>query len=74
MKRRRNKLVLWEWRPDGQDDQNGHRKGQSKTGTKSLALLALGAGFLYFAWVYSATGIFTARRGNYAITAAEDPQ
>ena len=41
---------------------------------KAVGLLATGAGFLYFACVYSATGIFTGRRGDLAVTASEDPE
>jgi hypothetical protein len=40
---------------------------------KSFALIVAGLGFLYFGWVYSATGIFVANRGRHAVTAAEDP-
>jgi hypothetical protein len=39
---------------------------------KSFALLATGLGFVYFAWLYSATGIFVSR--GRAVTAAEDPE
>ena len=39
---------------------------------KTFALLAAGCGFLYFAWLYSATGIFVSR--GRAMTAAEDPE
>ena len=38
---------------------------------KSLALLVAGLSFLYFGWLYSATGIFTSR--GQVVTAAEDP-
>lgn len=40
---------------------------------KSLSLLVAGLGFLYFAWVFSATGIFVAGRSPVAVTAADDP-
>jgi hypothetical protein len=45
-----------------------------KSPEKVVALIATGAGFLYFASVYSATGIFTGRRGDVAVTAADDPE
>ena len=38
----------------------------------SLTLIAVGLGFLYFAWLFSATGIFVANRGQ-VLTAAENP-
>jgi hypothetical protein len=38
---------------------------------KSLSLIVAGLGFLYFGWLYSATGIFVSR--SRAVTAAEDP-
>lgn len=40
---------------------------------KNLALAATGLGFLYFGWLFSTSGILTANRGRYVVTAAEDP-
>lgn len=39
----------------------------------SFTLIALGLGFLYFAWLFSATGIFVANRGQM-VTAADNPR
>lgn len=39
---------------------------------KSLTLIAAGLGFLYFGWLYSATGIYSNARGRVA-TAVDDP-
>lgn len=41
---------------------------------KSFTLVVAGLGFLYFAWLFSATGIFTANRGRFAVTKSEDPE
>jgi hypothetical protein len=45
-----------------------------KSPGKAGALIATGAGFLYFCWVYATTGIFTGRRGDVAVAASEDPE
>ena len=44
-----------------------------KTVQKPVALIAAGLGFLYFAHVFSATGIFVAGRSRVAVSAASDP-
>lgn len=40
---------------------------------KSFALLVGGLTCLYFAWLFSATGIFVAGRSHVAVTAADEP-
>jgi hypothetical protein len=44
-----------------------------KDPAKSLSLIVVGLGCLYFAWLFSATGIFVAGRSHVAVTAADDP-
>jgi hypothetical protein len=41
---------------------------------KRLALIASGFFFLYFGWLFWTTGILTANRGRYVVTAAEEPE
>lgn len=41
---------------------------------KSLSLIVAGLALLYFAWLYSATGIFVVNRSHVAVTASEDPE
>jgi hypothetical protein len=46
----------------------------SKDPEKSVTLIVVGLGFLYFGWLFSATGIVTGRRGDFAVVASEDPE
>jgi hypothetical protein len=77
-RRRRNNLVLWEWSSNDQRKADARRTSHNPRlevpeAMKSLSLIAGGLGCLYFAWLFSTTGIFVAGRSHVAMTAADNP-
>ena len=76
-RRRRNRIVLWEWPHRRRSARSGDSNGSGTGGldvAAPLALAATGLGVLYFAWLFSATGIYSGRRGRTAVLAAEAPE
>jgi hypothetical protein len=69
--------VLWEWPGRRRNARSGETDGRGTGGrdlAATLGLAATGLGFLYFAWLFSATGIYSGRRGRTAVLAAEAPE
>ena len=69
-KRRRNKLVLWEWSPDGRHMRDGKRRPPSAGRDAVTAILLLGTILVVFSLLPPATGYRRDGLGRFVCEAA----